>query len=135
MNATAPMQTSFDFQTAPAATPREPRSAWVRLPGRSGKLDARYLHTASGWIVRHCGHATANWPYYAVDPAHPDVPTVTHNGLGFQTIDRAFSAIEKVLRGELVATDVRCGHRTRRITTHEDNVAEVPAGASWEVIL
>jgi hypothetical protein len=28
----------------------------------------RYIHE-SGWVIEHCGHPTANWPYALYDPA------------------------------------------------------------------
>jgi hypothetical protein len=52
--------------TAPAKK-RRAREGWTRL-GTEGKLGAVYVHDASGWVIRHCGHPTANWPYYGEHP-------------------------------------------------------------------
>jgi len=107
-----------DHGSSPARSWRRP--GWERLSRPGAKLDARWRHTASGWEVRHCGHPTANWPYFGVDPAHPGAATVTHNGRGFRNLATAFDQVEAVLRGDLVATDDRCGPTTRRITTTDD---------------
>ena len=92
------------------------RNGWTRLsdPKRDSKA-SHWRHDPSGWALRHCGHATAIWPFYAVDPAHPSASTMTHNGLGFRTLEDGMQAIEDVLAGVLVATDDRCGPSTRRI--------------------
>lgn len=41
------------------------REGWERLSQPGDKCRAHWRHTASGWEVFHCGHPTANWPYYA----------------------------------------------------------------------
>lgn len=63
-------------------TTRRTRPGWIRLSAPGDKCGAHWLHTSSDWQIRHCGHPTANWPYYAIDPDHPTRATVTHNGLG-----------------------------------------------------
>lgn len=41
---------------------------WKRFGGlNGGSCGGRWLH-ASGWLVLHCGHPTALWPYYALPP-------------------------------------------------------------------
>lgn len=100
---------------------RPPAPGWIRLSTPGRKLDARYKHVASGWVVRHCGHPTANFPYFAVDPAHPLDCTVTHNGRGWVLLTAAFEAIDRVLRGELVATSSRCVPGVRRICLPDDD--------------
>lgn len=114
-------------RTRSAKIGRSGRHGWERLSAPGDKLGARWRHTASGWEVKHCGHPTANWPYYAVDPEHPAACTMTHNGRGFLGLAAAFDAIESVLRGEMVATDDRCGPTTRRITTEDDTGPAVAA--------
>ncbi len=43
------------------------RPGWTREPGiNGGTYGARWYH-GSGAVVIHCGHPTANFPYYAVD--------------------------------------------------------------------
>jgi hypothetical protein len=69
--------------------------------------------------VRHCGHPTANWPYYAIDPRHPDCTVVTHNGLGFRTLHDGCEAVEAVLRGDMVNTDEWCVAGVLRIIPPE----------------
>lgn len=101
------------------------RAGWSRISAPGDKCGALWRHDATGWRVKHCGHPTANWPYYGLDPADPEErATVTHNGHGFRTLEVAFDCIEAVLRGELVATNNNCGPRTRRICTVAQLVEE-----------
>ena len=45
----------------------------------------------SGWTVRHCGHPTANWPWYGT---RPDGSMVTHkSGKAFQFLGDALKAV------------------------------------------
>jgi len=41
---------------------------WTRVPATGDKCGARWIHSSSGWIVQHCGHPTANFPYYVITP-------------------------------------------------------------------
>lgn len=110
---------------APAAEPqRGGRPGWRRLSAPGDKCSARWLHEASGWEVKHCGHPTANWPYHAADPEHPGRVVVTHNGKGFRKLADAWAAVEGVLSGALVATNERCGPSTRRVLTRDELRAE-----------
>lgn len=90
-------------------------TGWVRMSEPGDKTGARWRHVRSGWEVRHCGHPTANWPYYAVDPEHQECTTVTHNGLGFQSLTAAIGAVEHVLAGLWVVTGDNCTPGTRRV--------------------
>lgn len=98
---------------------RTVRDGWTRLHARgSSKTSTRYLHDASGWTVSHCGHMTANWPYYATPPG--EVPgqglcVTTHNGLGWRRLEDAMQAIERVLVGEAVFTTDRCANGVGRV--------------------
>lgn len=106
---------------APATPPvqRGGRPGWTRLSPPGNKCATHWRHE-SGWEVRHCGHPTANYPYSATDPGDPEARVcVTHNGRGFKTLAVAFDAIDGVLAGRLIATNERCGARTRRICTPE----------------
>jgi hypothetical protein len=96
-------------------------AGWTRLGDRSTKIGAVYAHE-SGWSVRHCGHPTANWPYYAVDPsdAADSRYAVTHNGKGFRTAQLAMEAVEGVLAGTIINTIEGCGGQTRRLLTPEE---------------
>ena len=95
------------------------RPGWTRLSQPGNKLSALWQHDASGWLVKHCGHPTANWPYHAVDPEHPDCCVVTHNGFGYQTLLKACEAVEAVLAGSMVATNEWCFEGVRRIVPPE----------------
>jgi len=48
-----------------------PRITWRRIGGRSS-CGAEHEHLrdgkATGWYVKHCGHPTANFPYYVETP-------------------------------------------------------------------
>ena len=46
----------------------EKKKAWTRVPGAlGGSCGSRHVHE-SGWKVIHCGHPTANFPYYVEGP-------------------------------------------------------------------
>ena len=111
----------FGAAPSPSKRRRPPRPGWERLshPDAS-KTAAHWLHVASDWRVAHCGHMTANWPLYAVDPEFPWCATMTHNGRGWRRIADAMQAVEWVLAGQAVATDDRCDRGTRRIITPAD---------------
>jgi hypothetical protein len=67
-------------------------------------------HT-SGWKVVHCGHPTANWPYYLGAPADHELDgdtIVSFNGLGFRFLDVAQTVAELVHNGAAVVTRDRC---------------------------
>ncbi len=78
------------------------RDGWERASAPSDKLRARWIHE-TGWEVRHCGHPTAIWPYYAVNTSDGSV-YVAANGRGFPSLLEACVAVEqqlpRVLRGE-----------------------------------
>lgn len=77
------------------------RAGWTPLhPPGASKTCIEYQH-ASGWIVRHCGHPTANWPYYGVSADGSATLVVTHNGKGFKGLLAAMTQIEAHLAGEL----------------------------------
>ena len=95
------------------------REGWRRLSAPGDKCSTNWVHNASGWEIQHCGHPTANWPYYALDPSYPGTATVTHNGLGFRTLRQAMEAIEHVLAGRWRATNENCFPSVRRIISPE----------------
>ena len=77
---------------------RSPRHNWTSLHSRRvSKCGAHYLHV-SGWEVKHCGHPTANWPYYATAPTG-ESPVIADCGKAFMTVRDALDAVESVLRG------------------------------------
>lgn len=87
---------------------------WTSLGTPGQKIGARYRHDASGWEVRHCGHPTALYPYYAVDPAHPDEMTLAPAGTAFRLLGDACAAVEAVVDGE-AHTDAGGNRGHRRI--------------------
>lgn len=106
----------------PISHKRMAHLGWIRVdPHPWSKCAAEWRHT-SGWVLRHCGHPTALWPWFAIDPAHPNACTMTHNGLGFADLEAASTQIGAVLAGELVATSSRCVPGVRRITAREDDL-------------
>lgn len=86
------------------------RAGWTRLSPPGRKLIARWRHDASGWQLRHCGHQTAIWPYFAEDPnrVHPDDHVVTPSGRGFATLKAGMSAIEDLVAGRAELSDENC---------------------------
>lgn len=69
---------------------------WERN-GAVGKIGVEYLHRPSGWIVCHCGHPTANYPYYIVTP-NGGVHIYAPNGRGFQNLAIAKQFVEEHAR-------------------------------------
>lgn len=101
---------------------RQRRTGWTRVRGIRETKFVGFVHEASGWTVIHCGHPTANWPWYAQDPAHPGVAVMTHNGKGWRHIDRALQAVEDVLAGKARSTNERCAGGVRRVIyPHEED--------------
>lgn len=79
------------------------RPGWTRLSPPGRKLDALWVHDASGWRVRHCGHPTALHPYYAESP-HLAPMVVSQSGQAFDTLLDAATGVESVInrKAELV---------------------------------
>ena len=74
-----------------------PGLRWVRK-GASTEHARHFLHERDeylGWLVRHCGHPTANWPYYIVEES-TGVAWVSHNGRGFNDVRSAKWSAEKL---------------------------------------
>lgn len=68
--------------------------AWNRKPGPAGgACGATHTH-ASGHTVRHCGHPTANWPYYILTPDGETV--LAPNGRGFKYLADAKHEVERL---------------------------------------
>lgn len=80
----------------PEPAPRH--GEWTRHPSPIGSKGARYVLEGTGYQVQHCGHPTANWPYYGITPDGRDI--FTHNGKGFRLLEEAKAAIEALARGE-----------------------------------
>lgn len=64
--------------------------------------------------MRHCGHPTANWPYYLIEPS-TRLTVVTHNGLGFRTMMVAMDAVASILAGASKPTTEGCERRLMRV--------------------
>jgi hypothetical protein len=80
--------TLFDMTTTAAAGP-----AWMRQGGNFGKIDTWYLHQATGCSIHHCGHPTANFPYYILTAAGERI--LAENGRGFMRLDLAKRYVEE----------------------------------------
>lgn len=73
------------------------KPAWVRFNGASGgHCGAIFVHE-SGWKVIHCGHPTANFPYYLESPE--GFSMVAINGRGFRHLIDAKGAAESITSG------------------------------------
>jgi hypothetical protein len=68
------------------------REHWERLVGY------RCWQHSSGWEVHHCGHPTANWPYYLVEPKTRRM-VIAQNGKAFRTLALAQDAVRAVVAG------------------------------------
>lgn len=89
------------------------RNGWVQTDrGSGGGKGAEWTH-ASGWIVQHCGHPTANWPYSLAGREHACV--VSFNGLGFQNLLAAMQVVEGIVSGELKVTRENCVEGVSRV--------------------
>lgn len=82
------------------------RVGWTRVTPPGQKLHALWRHDSTSLEVRHCGHPTALYPYFAIDPSDRATMIVTHNGHGFRDLLEAFEQVEAMLRGELVPVEV-----------------------------
>ena len=83
------------------------RHGWTRISPKPGTCWTHWAHQDSGWQFRHCGHPTANWPYYFIDPA--SLRTVmSFNGLGFKSVEVCMNVIEGVISGTFKLTDDQC---------------------------
>jgi hypothetical protein len=65
--------------------------------GKIGRFDR---HDATGWEVHHCGHPTANWPWYAISPEGESV--ASDGGYAWRKLDVARTHIEELVAGERV---------------------------------
>ena len=77
-------------------------SSWTRL---TTGFPPSYSHP-NGYEVHHCGHQTANYPYYLVTPA--GLMVVSHNGHGFVRAAWAQEVAEGLASGRFTATNDGC---------------------------
>jgi hypothetical protein len=83
--------TLLELETKPA-----PAIVWEVANVKRGKIWAYYTHRPSGWTIHHCGHPTANFPYYILTPAGDRI--LAPNGRGFQRLDIAKFFVEESTR-------------------------------------
>jgi hypothetical protein len=83
------------------------RTGWVRSTG-VGYLSIWWTHQPSGWVIRHCGHPTANlpWALYAPDGfmhCTGGNPPVLDPSLGtaWRHVGQAADYVARVVAGEL----------------------------------
>lgn len=82
------MNSGWLFDPAELANLPAPLPVWTAIPGRVPKLHTRHVHNASGWAVLHCGHPTANYPYYVVTSAGAELVD-PDTGRGFRRLELA----------------------------------------------
>ena len=78
------------------------KSEWIKIR----KSWPGIWRHVSGWEVFHCGHPTANWPYYGVPPGKgamcPQSEMLLSGGIGrgcaFRLLALAQDAVEQVVR-------------------------------------
>lgn len=102
---------------------RPERPGWERLSSaKAGKCSQRWIHVASGWVVFHCGHPTANWPYAVRHSTEDRGLLVANHGRGWRLVADAFEAVEGLHAGRY-ALDHGQGNNPgiRRIQTLGDS--------------
>lgn len=92
---------------------RKPRMSWVDLGGR-GKFK-RWQLAGTKYYVQHCGHPTANFPWYG---ERPDGSMITSGingrfGYAFRYLDDAKVACELDRAGKRGAIALYANLRTR----------------------
>ena len=90
------MQISL-FDLAPAA---RVSPIWERIPGPAelGSKGIIHIHTPSRMQVHHCGHPTANFPYFILDIQN-ERRILAPNGRGFQRLNEAKQHVEHLHNG------------------------------------
>lgn len=78
---------------------RRARPEWQRQAGPSGGTCGSVHTHRSGWIIEHCGHPTALWPYYITDPdGRPHIDPVT--GRAFRNLASAKARLLDLVAGQ-----------------------------------
>ena len=65
---------------------------WTRLSPHGGPTCHLRLQHVDGWIIEHCGHPTANFPYSMRSPGDAEPLVVAANGHGFLHLKACFAA-------------------------------------------
>lgn len=86
---------------------------WTRLSEVGDKCSGAWVHS-SGWLIQHCGHPTANYPYAAYGP--DGFMVVDYNGRGFNSLKRAKGAVDAVRSG--IANVAIVGEIRRVVSSH-----------------
>lgn len=64
-------------------------------------LDRWFSCETAGWSVRHCGHPTALWPWYGIDP---EGAMILHtSGYAFQYLGDALKATREAIQRRATA--------------------------------
>lgn len=88
---------------------------WINLTVGKSKCGIRWMHEPSSWVVQHCGHPTANFPYALYHPQYPTDTVVSFNGYGFKTVTIARAVVEGIVEGRYHVTSEHCNRGTRRV--------------------
>lgn len=77
------------------------RKGWTKTREPRSGVAGEWRHNASGWLVKHCGHPTALWPYYGLRPGaderNRDELLLAGGfglGLAFRTLAECMDAVE-----------------------------------------
>jgi len=107
------------------------REGWTRLTPvsrYSGRCGALWAHT-SGWHIQHCGHPTANWPYFLWHAKLAVETVMSHNGMGFTHLAETQRMVEQIAAGDLAITTGGCVPGVARIPSRTADGTEVPVRA------
>jgi len=72
---------------------------WRRIDGHRCKTAALYQLAGTDFFIRHCGHPTANFPYYGIRP--DGTIMLAKNGMAFRTLAIAQTEIALIAWEEL----------------------------------
>lgn len=71
-------------------------SEWIKI---STNACGKGTYEKGGWIIEHCGHPTANYPYMLYDP--DGNPHLAPNGRAHKTLAAAKQFQEELTRAEI----------------------------------
>lgn len=98
-------------------------SRWIDLGG-SGKFKTWQL-AGTRYFVKHCGHPTANYPWFGARPDGSIVTSGKHGRLGmaFRYLDDAKVAVELDHAGQHGAIALTAAHRSRAHNRNRERTA------------